>query len=46
MIMIPSDSGFPSMHSSSALIPESTQPRADGNEAGGGQLLQQRLALV
>ena len=46
MIMIPSDSGFPSMHSSSALIPESTQPRADGNEAGDGQLLQQRLALV
>ena len=46
MIMTPSDSGFPSMHSSSALIPESTQPRADGNEAGDGQLLQQRLALV
>ena len=46
MIMTPSDSGFPSMPSSSALIPESTQPRADGNEAGDGQLLQQRLALV
>ena len=45
--MTPSDSGFPSMPSPSALIiPESTQPRADGNEAGSGQLLQQRLALV
>lgn len=46
MIMSQSDSGLPSMLSSSALIPESTQPRAEGNEAGNGQLLQQRLALV
>ena len=46
MIMSGSDSGFSSMPSSSALIPESTQPRADSNEVENGQLLQKRLSLV